>query len=255
MDFDISPILENWNFEAGAIVARRFIGRDGHEKIQLRVDLGILQMNVNGRPDGRRFNGYDTVFDLYKAKLRKYAAAHDDDEGFALSAGACAKLQQEAIQYHQRYVCLLHLEDYDRVIRDTKRNLKVFEFVDKYADSDELAWSLNQFRPQLLHMQIRATGELRLRSRNHAEAIKLVEKGLARIKSFFESLERPDLVDQSDEIHSLQAWLDELREKRPLTEMERLERKMAAAVECEDYEKAAEMRDAIRELGKSNANH
>ena len=147
------------------------------------------------------------------------------------------------------------MEDYDRVIRDTKRNLKLFEFVDQYADSDELAWSLNQYRPQLLLMQVRASGELRLRSKNHAEAIKLVEQGLARIKSFFESLERPDLIDQSDEIHQLELWLEELREKRPLTEKEQLEQKMAAAVEREDYEQAAEMRDAIRELGKSNANH
>ena len=164
-------------------------------------------------------------------------------------------MQQEAIQYHQRYVCLLHMEDFDRVIRDTKRNLKVFEFVDQYADSDELAWSLNQYRPQLLLMEVRASGELRLRAKNHGEAIELVEQGIARIKSFFESLDRPDLVDQSDEIQQLQLWLEELREKRPLTAKEQLEQKMAAAVEREDYEKAAEMRDAIRELGKSSASH
>ena len=256
MDFDISSILKNWNFESGPILARRFIGTDGKEKVQLRVDLGLLQMNVNGRPDGRRFNGFETVFDLLKAKLQDYTTAHGgDDDGFVLSPEECAKLHQEAIQYHQRYVCLLHMEDYDRVIRDTKRNLKLFEFVDQYADSDELAWSLNQYRPQLLLMQVRASGELRLRSKNHAEAIKLVEQGLARIKSFFESLERPDLIDQSDEIHQLELWLEELREKRPLTEKEQLEQKMAAAVEREDYEQAAEMRDAIRELGKSNANH
>lgn len=256
MDFDISRILENWNFESGPMLARRFIGGDGQEKIQLRVDLGLLQMNVNGRPDGRCFNGYETVFDLYKAKLQDYTTAHGgDDDGFVLPPEDCAKLQQEAIQYHQRYVCLLHMEDYDRVIRDTKRNLKVFDFVDQYADSDELAWSLNQYRPQLLFYQVRAAGELRFRSKNHAEAIKLVEKGVARIKSFYESLEQPDLVDQSDEIHQLQLWLEELRAKRPLTAKEQLEQKMAAAVEREDYEQAAEMRDAIRELGKSNANH
>ena len=69
MDFDISSILEDWNFESGPILARRFIGKDSEEKLQLRVDLGLLQMNVNGRPDGRRFNGFETVFDLYKAKL------------------------------------------------------------------------------------------------------------------------------------------------------------------------------------------
>ena len=256
MDFDISQILENWDFESGPIMARRFIGKDGQEKIQLRVDLGLLQMNVNGRPDGRRPNGYDSAFDYYKAQLQDHLAAHNgDDEGFVLAAEACAKLQQEAIQYHQRYVCLLQMEDYERVIRDTKRNLKVFEFVENYADSDELAWTLNQYRPQLLLMQVRATGELSLRSKNHSEAIELVEEGLARIKKFFETLERPDLADQSDEIHSLQIWLEELREKRPLTEKEQLEREMAAAVEREDYEKAAEMRDALRELGKSSANH
>ena len=46
MDFDISRLLENWEYEPGQVVVRRFKAKDGTEKIQLRVDLGLLQMNA-----------------------------------------------------------------------------------------------------------------------------------------------------------------------------------------------------------------
>ena len=65
----------------------------------------------------------------------------------------------------------------------------------------------------------------------------------------------PQLREQRPNCVSSFRTQSKLREKRPLTEKEQLEQKMAAAVEREDYEQAAEMRDAIRELGKSNANH
>jgi len=40
----------------------------------------------------------------------------------------------------------------------------------------------------------------------------------------------------------------EIRAKRPLSPRERLERALNDAVKCEDYEKAAKMRDALRNL-------
>ena len=45
MTFDLTEMLQDWDYKPGQVVARRFQGKDG-EKIQLRVDLGILQMNV-----------------------------------------------------------------------------------------------------------------------------------------------------------------------------------------------------------------
>ena len=61
MNFDISHLLEQWEYQPGQVVVRRFVGKDGIEKIQLRVDLGLLQMNRQGRashlknePDRRR---------------------------------------------------------------------------------------------------------------------------------------------------------------------------------------------------------
>jgi len=54
MSFDISHILEQWDYQPGQVAVRRFNGKDGVEKIQLRLDLGVLQMNSEGRPDGKR---------------------------------------------------------------------------------------------------------------------------------------------------------------------------------------------------------
>src|SRR5258706_16333105 len=63
MNFDISHILDKWEYHPGQVVVRKFIGKDGQEKIQLRVDLGLLQMNAQGRPHGKRPFGAASYYD------------------------------------------------------------------------------------------------------------------------------------------------------------------------------------------------
>ncbi|MBI3192077.1 MAG: hypothetical protein HYZ36_05370 [Pedosphaera parvula] len=211
MNFDISHLLDRWDYQPGQVVVRKFKGRDGQEKIQLRLDLGLLQMNVEGRPDGKRPFGHESLLEHYESQLEKFLEAHHgNDEGFELKAEDCAKLQQEAIQYHHRYICLFQLEDYAGVIRDAERNLEVFDFVEQFAESDELAWSLQQFRPQLLMMQVRAKGTLALKENDFAATIRVIEEGLEEIREFYREQTRIDLMEQSGEIHSLEAWLNEI---------------------------------------------
>ena len=252
MNFDISHLLDQWDYQPGEVAVRKFKTKDGAEKIQLRVDLGLLQMNAVGRPDGKRPFGHESLLQHYQAKLEKYRRTHGgNDDGFTLKADDCAKLQQEAIQYHHRYICLFQLDDYEGVIRDTGRNLEVFRFVDDYSESDELSWSLQQFSPQLLMMRIRARGMLALRDDKHAEALSMIEEGLDEIRSFYRQHSRQDLMEQSGEIHSLESWLQEVQAKRPLSEREKLEHALDEAVRQENYEKAARVRDALRNLKTS----
>ncbi len=249
MNFDISHLLDQWDYQPGQVVVRKFKGKDGVEKIQLRVDLGLLQMNSEGRPDGKRPFGKESLLEHHQARLEKHCADHDgDDEDFSLGADDCAKLQQEAIQYHHRYICLFQLEDYHAVIRDALRNLEAFDFVESYAESEEMAWSLQQFRAQLLMMQTRAKGMLALGSNDYEAAITHVEAGMESIRDYYRSHSRHELVEQSAEIHSLQKWMDELRAKRPLSDREKLEKALDEAVTQEDYERAAKVRDALRNL-------
>ena len=249
MNFDISDLLTSWEYQAGQIVVRRFQGRDGNDKIQLRVDLGLLQMNAIGRPDGKQPFGHETLFEHYQARLEKHRDEHDGlEEGFKLDAEDCSKLQQEAIQFHHRYICLFQLKDFPGVIRDTQRNLKVFDFVETYAETPELAWSVQQLRPQLLMMLIRAQATLALESQDHSSAIRAVEEGIERVREFFTRLDRPDLAEQSGEIHSLELYLQEIRSTRPLSERERIENALNEAVRREDYEKAAQYRDQLKKF-------
>jgi hypothetical protein len=248
MDFDISNLLENWDYQPGQVVVRKFKGNDGREIIQLRVDLGLLQMNAEGRPDGKRPFGHTSLYDYYQARLHKHLAAHAGDEGFKLKPEDCAKLQIEALQYHHRYICLLQLADYAGVVRDAERNLAVFNFVGKHAESEELAWSLRQFQPQLMMILTRARAMQALDAGDYSVAIAQVEQGLEEIRAFFHDHSRGDLLDQSGELLSLESWLAEIRATRPLSAREKLEQALSEAVRCEDYETAAQMRDALRNL-------
>lgn len=249
MDFDISHLLEQWEYKPGQVVVRKFKGKDRKEKIQLRVDLGLLQMNAEGRPDGKRPFGKTSLYDYFQARLYRYVASHDgNDEGFKLTAEDCAKLQIEALQYHHRYICLLQLEDYAGVVRDAERNLSVFDFVGKHAESEEVAWSLRQFQPQLMMILTRARAMEALAADDYAIGIAHVETGLESIRAFYREHSRIEAAEHSNELHSLEAWLEELRANRPLSPREKLERALNEAVQREDYEKAAEVRDALRNL-------
>ena len=249
MDFDISHLLDQWEYQAGQVVVRRFKAKDGREKIQLRVDLGLLQMNVEGRPDGKRPFGCPSLFEYYRARLHKHVAAHNgSDDGFKLKPEDCARLQLEALQYHHRYICLLQLEDYTNVIRDAERNLAVFDFVSKHAGSEELAWSLQQFRPQLLMVLTRARATEALLANDYAMAIQQIEEGLEKIRAFYHEHARGEAAEMGGEVLSLENWLEEIRAKRPLSRREKLERALHEAINCEDYERAAQVRDELRNL-------
>ncbi len=249
MDFDISQLLEHWEYQPGQVVVRKFKAKDGQEKIQLRVDLGLIQMNADGRPDGKRPFGYTSLLEYHQARLYKYVAAHEgSDEGFVLKPEECAKLQLEALQYHHRYICLLQLEDYAGVIRDAERNLAVFEFVEKHAESEELAWSLKQFQPQLLMILTRARGAQALKSDDYTQAFRIIEEGLEQIRAFYREHANAEAAEQSNEILSLEDWLEEVRARRPLSQRERLERALNEAVKTENYEKAAKVRDELKNL-------
>jgi UvrB/uvrC motif len=249
MNFDISHLLEHWDYQPGQVVVRKFTGKDGTEKIQLRVDLGLLQMNAEGRPDGKHPLGYPSIYDFYQTKLYKHLASNEGNaEGFKLKAEDCAKLQLEALQYHHRYICLLQLEDYDGVIRDTERNIAVFDFIQKHAESEELIWSVIQFKPQLLLIQTRARATQVLEANDYNAAIQFIEEGLSLIQEFYRENNRSELAEQSGEVNYLRNWLEEVSSKRPLSKRERLEKALIDAVNNEDYEKAAKVRDELKNL-------
>jgi hypothetical protein len=250
VDFDISHLMEQWEFQPGQVMVRKFKGHDGTEKIQLRLDLGLLQMNAEGRPDGKKPHGHDSLLVYHQKRLADYLREHGNNEdGFALKDPECMELQLEALQYHHRFLCLFQLEDYAGVIRDADRSMAIFDFIADYAESEDLGSSVVQFRPQLRMMLARAQGTLALQAGNYVETIKIIQSALQDIRALYQEHDREDLIEDSDEIHALEAWMQEIESQRPRSHREQLERDLAAAIHREDYEKAALYRDALRRLG------
>lgn len=248
MNLDLNTLLEGWPHESGQIRVRKIKGIDGKDKIQLRIDLGLIQMETAGRPDGARPHGCESLLHWHRRRARRALAA---ERPFSLNADECGDLQQEAIQYYHRYVALFELGDFESVVQDTERNLDLFSFVTKYAQREEFAWSLEQFRPYVMMMRTRARASLNLERNEIPAAIKEVESGRNKIIKFLK--ERPEPTDTSAETEFLSEWLEELQSKRPLTKLEVMQREMDQAIATEAYERAAQLRDAIRDLRESKA--
>jgi hypothetical protein len=242
VSFDISKLLGDWEFNPGQILVRRFKGEDGTDKIQLRLDLGILQMNSEGRPDGKRPHDFGTIYEYY---LERKAKAEGE---FKLTEEDCSSLQLEAIQYHHRGLCLCQLEDYEAVLLDTQHTLNIFMFIDEYAEEDVYLWSVVQWSPQVMMMHTRAKSALALKADKFEESIEIIETGMEQIRMFYSENTDVEDVESCDEIQILKDYLDDLRAQRPVTESERLEKAMSDAIQREDYEKAAFFRDALRKL-------
>lgn len=248
MSQDLNSLLKGWDFEPGEIKVRKVPGNDGKEKLQLRLDLGALQMELDGRPDGKRPFGKESLLEHFRDMAARWQAEHGNDTGFRLNNEDCASLQQEAIQYYHRYLSLFQLEEWDRVIRDTARNLKVVDLVSRYGETEEMKWSFLQFRPYLIMMHTRSIGEKHLASGEFDLCIKNIEWGLERIREFHRSQNNSEAEQNSSELKMLTQWLGQVRGQRPLSKREKLQKELADAIAREQYERAAQLRDTLREL-------
>jgi hypothetical protein len=243
MSLDLNDLLRDWPHEPGQIKVRRILGTDGKEKIQLRIDLGVIQMETTGRPDGERPHGCESLLTYHLNLAQEKEAAH---QPYLLSPDAVSELQQEGIQYYHRYISLFQLNDFPGVIRDTQRNIDLFNFVNQHAGADEFAHSLEQFRPYVVMMNTRARASIELERGDFAAALRQIERGRDKIVELFAGPESAETVDRSPEIAFLDEWMEEIRARQPMTKLEKMQKEMEAAIANEAYERAAELRDAIR---------
>lgn len=247
MGKDIRRILEGWDFSVGSPLVRRIIGDDGREKIQRRIELGVLQFAVEGRPDGERPHGFPSLLDYYKRQAGKKEGADRPNGPFQLSSSDCASLQMEALLYYQRRLCYFELHDYEGAARDARRNLDLLAFVREYAGNEEDQLAMDQYRAFVTFHRAKAEVLGCLDERKYGLALKHIEQAEAEIRGFYEEYGRDELFETSDEISQFNQWKKQIEGLRPLSRREALERQLKEAVEREEYERAAKIRDEIHE--------
>jgi hypothetical protein len=245
-DHDLSELLAAWPHETGRINARRVSGRDGRDKIQVRVELGVLQMELEGRPDGLRPHEQPSLLDHHRQRLRWYDRQTGGDVGFVLSAAECRAIREEAVLYYHRYVALFSLAEYDRVVADTEHNLALFDLCRQYGQTEEDRQILEQFRPAVIMMRTRAQAERAVGLRDPRAAVAALDRGLEEIRSVYQESGSGESWERSNEVALLRGMRDMLVPKLPVSERAELQERLQAALDAENYELAAILRDELR---------
>jgi hypothetical protein len=245
---DLSPIIEEWPYEPGHISVRKIRGKDGRLKIQMRVNLGVLQMEVEGRPDGDQPYNRESLLHYHSERLEDHKRRNGTDLGFSLDQDECREIREEAVQYYHRYLANFVLEDYEAVARDTQRNLEVLELCAKYADEDDDKYALEQYHPYILMMNARSKALLAIEHRRFRTALAHVNSGLRRIKEFFRSYGEPKAYRVSGEVEVLKVLRKEILAHVPEDPIHRTQRLLKRALKEERYEDAARLRDELESL-------
>ncbi len=250
---DISSVLSGWDYEPGTINVRKIHGRDGAPKLQMRLDLGLLQMEVTGRPDGRRPHGCESLLEYFQGQLEEHARANGTELGFHLTRSQCQSLREEAAMYYQRYLSLFVLEDFDGVVRDTARNLRVLDLCGKYAVDEQDRLILEQYRPYILMMNARARASILMRDAKPREALSIVRGALKAIKVFLRKYGQEAAYRHTNEVKVLKRFAREIKSKLPADPLKDAEKRLKKAIESENYEEAARLRDEISRLSGESA--
>ena len=245
MSKDITPILDGWDYEQDDLQVRIVAGADGRDKIQMRIDMGVIQMEMTGRPDGTIPEGVESLLDALEARRETALAAGEE---FALDAKACQGLMREGVQYYQRYLSAFHLQRFDLVVRDTERNLRLFAFVVANASRQRDKLQIDRFRPYVLMMRSRALGHQALAKNDYSGALNAIDEGIEGVRKFLSDYEESENAVECMELAFLLRWRKEVETERPVSAVERLEKQLTRAVSHEDYEEAARIRDQIQRL-------
>lgn len=250
MSQDITPIIAGWEFNPDELQVRIITALDGSEKIQMRVDLGLLQMELTGRPDGQRPHGYESLLEYHEDKSR---SAADRGSEYRLDSAACGQLMREGLQYYHRYLSAFHLHRYDLVTRDTERNLRLFAFVLQHAGRQRDKIEFDRYRPYVIMMWTRARALQLLESSDFTAAIQVIDEGISGIREFLTEYHHEENESDCPELGFLTRWRREVESERPTGPVERLEQQLALVISLEDYEEAARIRDQLKSLRKTAA--
>lgn len=243
---DIRELLDGWPFDAENDV-RIVCGKDGRELLQVRTPLGLEQLEVRGRPDGARPHEMESALAYYQQKLAR-AKADGNEAAFELSVQDCAELFTEGTLYYFRYFRLFQLKRWADTVRDTTRNLQLFDFVHRYAAREEDQDYLEKWRPYLLRMNAIASALHWLDQGEALKALKIVQSGREQIAALAELDDDTFRFERDRSLAALRGLEMEIQQKQPVSPEELLQRQLRRAIERQEFERAAELRDQIRAL-------
>ncbi len=239
---DVDHIVRQWPYQPGVISARLIRAEDGRNVLQMRIDMGLLQMEVTGRPDGERPGGEETCLD----ELMQQSLGEDD--AFELTEDQCFDVDREFLQFYHRRICLLALRDFRGAIKDADHTLALMDFASEHSPDPQWTLSHEQYRPFVHFHRAQAAAMVELQNSGPKAAIEQINTGLERIREVFAAMDAEDQFDQDQLVVQLVELKESLRQQYEVGPT--LAEQLANAVAAEEYERAARLRDEIARRGR-----
>lgn len=232
----LDEVLHDWAFDPHSLSVRLVKGDDGRDVIQMRVDLGILQMETQGRPDGQPVQGHPTCLD-WMLEIEK----HDPD--FVMDEDQCFEADREFVQFYHRRISWLRLQHYHRAVEDADHTLSLMDVCRDHSPDEEWTMSHEQYRPFVLFHRTQAAALAALDEADAEHAIAEINRGLEQMREVFVEHEAEDEFDEDEMVQQLGKLRDSLREEYEVGPS--LQERLAEAVRSEQYELAAMLRDEL----------
>lgn len=239
---DIDELLNQWPFDPFAINVRLLESRS-RQILQMRVDMGILQMETEGRPDGMTPHGSTTYFDYLMSEI---VAA----ESFELDDQNCLEIDREFVQFYHRRVCWLQLKEFNKAVADADHTLRLMDFCKEYSKDDEWIHNHEQYRPFVIYHRTQAAALAWIEGDGDVDtehAIEEVNKGLETLRLLFIEYDAEDQYEEDELVVRLREFREGVRERFEIGLT--LKEQLAEAIDNEDYEAAAKLRDQLGEKG------
>ncbi len=233
----IDHILRKWSYDPTSVSARICQGSDSRDVLQMRVDMGLLQMEVEGRPDGEHPSGYETYFDFLLSRV-----AHDGD-GFTLTDEQCIEVDREFVQFYHRRVCWLKLQQYPEAVDDADHTLALMDFCLEHSSDENWMMSHEQYRPFVLFHRVQAAALAELEENGPEAGVQEINGGLTRLQELFDGHDVGDQFEDDELVQRLIRLRESLREEYDVGQT--LHERLADAVASEQYELAARLRDEL----------
>jgi hypothetical protein len=234
---DIDFILRHWPFEPGAVGARLIESSDGRKVMQMRIEMGVLQMEITGRPDGQRPNGAETYLDYLNAETVHLG------EAFKLTDLHHMEIDREFLQFYHRRICCLALREFRQAVADADHTLALMDFVAHWSADQEWIVSHEQYRPFVLFHRAQAAALAEVQESDPEGAIEEINEALTRIRDAYVKVEAEEQFDQDELVNQLTQLKESLRHEYGVGRT--LNEQLSDAINAENYEHAARLRDEI----------
>ncbi len=246
---DLQPILDGWDYEDDAgLQARKVLREDGSSFIQIRVELGVLQLEMEGRPDGTRPHGFPSLLDHYRAEAEAHRRRTGWYEEFELTPRDCSRLRSECLQYYHRRIAHRTLREHLAAVADADHNLAILDLIKAFAKDLEDQQATEQFRPFILAHRFECLALHCMEHEDGRGALLEIDRGMARIREAFAAQERPSEAETSVELGILAGLRRKLMKRRQNSSRHRLQILLDEALRREDPDRAADLRAQLRSL-------